>query len=634
MTVSAILLGFLACAATSLAFGIATVRALRLESNRLECLCLGYVIGSALVSAATFGIVALWIARKGIFLSLSAAALPLLWYQLQWLRSRKKAQLDSIPLFIGILFGCSWLVFGLLYFRFALSPEWSPDGMVYHLGVVNLWNHAHGLIRTTDMFAAMPEGMEMLYLFAFAIGRNSAAALVHFSFLMLLPLLMILYGIRFGIPRGAAAFAAILVFATPLVGWDGSVAYNDVSLATTVLAAVYLLGMWRGNRSAGCLVASALLAGFAFAIKYTGGFASLFVVATVLWELRREAWPKLAKMVLLACAAAAMLPLPYLIRNCIWFHDPIAFFGNSIFPNPYFHVSFEHSFIADNAHINGVRWRDLPLNLTIGGSKLPQSLGPIYLLAPIALAGLYWPQSRFLVIAALAAGCGYPGNKSARFLIPALPLLSLALGFVLSRLPRGSAVMGCIAAANLVFCWPAMVSRMHFQQPDLANASWSAALRRAPEEQFLTAAAPSYLMARQIESHVPEGQTVFALTGGEVAQAYTTRFILDSFHSASAERAVDLFYMNASSPKWGARRWTVMFPETKVRTLEIVQNAGNPADMWSIDEIRVWHGKERLRRSAAWLPDASPNPWDIGFAFDGKRRHVGGRGSRCEKACR
>jgi hypothetical protein len=109
------------------------------------------------------------------------------------------------------------------------------------------------------------------------------------------------------------------------------------------------------------------------------------VVATVVWELRRGSRARLARTAFAALALVALFPLPYFVRNCVWFHNPIAFFGNSIFRNPYFHVSFEKEFVRSQAHLNGVTWSDLPLNLTVGGSKLPESLGAIYLLAPIAL---------------------------------------------------------------------------------------------------------------------------------------------------------------------------------------------------------------------------------------------------------
>lgn len=231
MAVFPILFGFLACAVTSLALGITVIRLLRIELNRAEAVCIGYALGSAATSMLVFGVAAAWIAREGLLLAWTASSFVLLLLQLKWLRGLKPAALGTIPAGIRIIFGVAWVAYGVLYFRQAVSPEISPDGMAYHLGLVNLWSHAHGLSRNLSMYAALPDGMEMLYLFAFPIGRHSAAALVHFSFLMLLPWLMLLFGCRFGWPHGGAALAALLVFASPLIGMDGTAAYNDVALA-------------------------------------------------------------------------------------------------------------------------------------------------------------------------------------------------------------------------------------------------------------------------------------------------------------------------------------------------------------------------------------------------------------------
>lgn len=67
------------------------------------------------------------------------------------------------------------------YFTNAMTPERSPDGTAYHLGLVARYLREHGFRRiTTNMYANLSQGVEMLYLFAFAFGRHSAAALVHF----------------------------------------------------------------------------------------------------------------------------------------------------------------------------------------------------------------------------------------------------------------------------------------------------------------------------------------------------------------------------------------------------------------------------------------------------------------------
>lgn len=620
MAVVNILLGFLACAVTSLAIGLLALRALRLDMGRGECVCLGYVIGSAIASTLTLAIALLSSARESVFILLSLGSVLVMWRLAPWLRRLKPNRLDSIPVFLRWAFGAAWVVYGVVYFRYALAPEISPDGTAYHLGLVNLWNHAHALYRLPDMYAALPQGLEMLFLFAYSIGRHSAAALVHFSFLLLLPLLMILYGIRFGISRGAAPCAAILMFVTPLVGWDGSVAYNDVALAAVVFASVYLLQLWRAERRTGFLVASALLAGYAFAIKYTGGFVILLVAATVIWELRRDGFRRQFQTLLITFAVMALTPTPYLVRDWVWYHDPIAFFGSSLFRNPNFHVSFEEDYLRTESHLNDVTWTELPRELTMGGPKLPQNLGPIYLLAPIAVAGLFWPQTRMLVIAAVIIGAGYPGNLSARFLIPVLPFVLMAMAFVLSRLPRSIWLLGALSVAQLVISLPWVTKWTHIPKipgPGLNRVWWNMALRIEPEERYLARQfeGDAYRMTREIERRVPLGETVYSLGGG-VLQSYTTRFVIDGERSADAEKARDLLYSNANTGDM-RRRFTAVFPDSRARQVLILQTATN-MDMWSVTEIRLWHGNQRIAPPSVQNLDAFPNPWDVALAFDGQ----------------
>jgi hypothetical protein len=618
VTVVTILLGFLACAVTSLAFGLLAVRWLRMEVGRWECVCLGYVMGSAITSTLTLAIAWLAWIREAVFVSLTLAAVFVLWRLAPWWRGLKPTRIDSIPVFFRWAFGAAWVVYGVIYFRYALAPEVSPDGTAYHLGLVNLWHHARRLYWLPDMYAALPDGMEMLYLFAFSIGRHSAAALVHFSFLMVLPLLMVLYGIRFGISRGAAPCAAILVFVTPLVGWDGSVAYNDVALAAVVFASVYLLQIWRSEKNTRYLVASSLLAGFAFAIKYTGGFLLLFVMATVIWELRRVSFRRQAQTLFITAAMMAVTPLPYLVRNSVWYGNPVAPFANSIFRNPNFHVSFEQDYVRSQSHLNDVSWSELPRELTLGGPKLGQNLGPIYLLAPIAVAGLLWPQSRILVMAALIVGAGYAGNVSARFLILILPFVWLAAAFVLSRLPRSIWILGALSVAQLVTSLPWVMKHTLIPKipgPGLNRVWWNMALRIEPEERYLARQSDAYVMAREIESHVPDGETVLSLGGGYF-QSYTTRFVMELVQSAQTESARDLLYSNLESATWAKRRFTAVFPEVRARQLVVLQTATD-SGMWSVTDIRLWHGNQRIAPPATENLEAFPNPWDIGLAFDG-----------------
>src|ERR1039458_3438136 len=73
--------------------------------------------------------------------------------------------------------------FFLYFFITALAPEVSADGSGYHLGnVVRIWR-SHGFDwEYRSMYSYLSQGTEMLFLVAFAFGRHSAAALVHFAF--------------------------------------------------------------------------------------------------------------------------------------------------------------------------------------------------------------------------------------------------------------------------------------------------------------------------------------------------------------------------------------------------------------------------------------------------------------------
>jgi hypothetical protein len=99
-------------------------------------------------------------------------------------------------------------MFVVLYLANAMAPEISPDGATYHLGLVSRYLREHGFVRITDnLYAAMPEGVEMLFLFAFAFGKHSAAALVHFVFFVALGWQVFSYARRRGFPVAGASAA-------------------------------------------------------------------------------------------------------------------------------------------------------------------------------------------------------------------------------------------------------------------------------------------------------------------------------------------------------------------------------------------------------------------------------------------
>ena len=154
---------------------------------------LAAITGGALLSLAVFILCALNAARTPVFLVLGLSTLALNWR----FGARSAGHLPPVPASWKWLFAIPFALYAILYLSNSLAPEISPDGAAYHLGFVFRYFREHGFHRlTTNVLGSFPEGLEMLFLFAFAFGRHSAAATVHCCYLLALPLLMLSYASR------------------------------------------------------------------------------------------------------------------------------------------------------------------------------------------------------------------------------------------------------------------------------------------------------------------------------------------------------------------------------------------------------------------------------------------------------
>ena len=224
------------------------------------------------------------------------------------------------------------------------------------------------------------------------------------------------------------------------------------------------------------------------------------------------------------------------------------------------------------------------------------------------------------------------GNMGTRFILPALPFFSLALGLVLSRWP---------AALYLVIVFHALtalppVARQYAAQGALMLDGFPIreALRIRPEEDTLHALAASYDVASMIEKHVSPNDTVLALAW--VMEAYTTPTIRTHHLSASNERLAETLWTPVTPELQPGRQLVFRFPPVHAKALRVVQEASEPAvsvvqrdvpgfilnrprihpDEWSIAEMRVFSEEKELARSNKWQVYAWPNRWDARLAFD------------------
>ena len=190
-----VLFGALFTTATAMSIGRVLLRVSRVKLYRHEQNLLGFVIGSAVLSLIVFLLATAGIARKGVFFVVGVLAIST---ALRYGRGDAGCRFPPLPRAWKWLFVTAFAAFTAYYLLTAMQPEYSSDGVTYHLNFVNQYNHAHGFVRISNLFASLSQGIELLFLFAFAFGRHSSAALVHFAFLMVLALSILSYARRAG----------------------------------------------------------------------------------------------------------------------------------------------------------------------------------------------------------------------------------------------------------------------------------------------------------------------------------------------------------------------------------------------------------------------------------------------------
>ncbi len=562
-----------------------------------------FVAGAAILSLIVFVLCCLGWVYPLVFLTAGAAGIGIAWRRRHQSRDRKGAV--GLSNTVKVLLGLILATYFVIYLLNAMAPEVSPDGSAYHLSFVARYLREHGFHPIGwNLYASLSEGVEMLFLFAFAFGRHSAAAMVHFAFLLALPWIMYLYGRRSGFPL-AGACAAALVFVSPIVGIDGISAYNDVALAAVGFTLFYLLQLWSDERLPRLLPAIGLLAGFAYAVKYTGWTAPVYATSFVLWKSRR-----MRDAALVAASAVPMIA-PWMIKNWIWVGNPLAPFFNQYFRNPFVTIQFEKEY-TDYFKLYDLtsRWQ-IPKAVTIS-SQLQGVLGPVFVLAPIALLALRWRAGRQLLLAALVFGANYFSNIGARFLIPCLPFVAMAMAMVVASAP---VLALAIVVIHAVLSWPSVIPRYALPGSlHIMKAPWKDALRLRDTGYFMrTRLGSGYAAVRLIEDRTPPGATVFSFR--PVPEAYTTRRVLIEYESAGNEllgRILRGAFAPGLLPTWRLR---FDFPRRPLSGIRVVQTASG-RDLWSIHELRVVDGGAEVPRDPGWRMTADPFPWTVQNAFD------------------
>lgn len=206
--------------ALSLLLGNALLRAVRLRLARTEAMFLSFVTGAGLLAGIVFAMASAGLARKGAFYIASAILLLAGLWRRGFLWPRREERVSRV--FLAL-----YAIFAFVPLSIAIAPEASLDGSSHYL--------ADGARRSSG-------GVEMLFRFAFAIGKHSAAAMVELLFYFALPWGMLAYAQRIGNPR-AGVLASLLFFLSPIAQRTGTIAAPDAAIACIAFALFYMIGI-------------------------------------------------------------------------------------------------------------------------------------------------------------------------------------------------------------------------------------------------------------------------------------------------------------------------------------------------------------------------------------------------------
>lgn len=548
--------------------------------------------GSALLSQTVFLLLAARAARWWVFLALG--------FCLIGAGLRVPLRRPAFPC-AGRLPATIFAIYGAIYLVHAAAPEIRPDGYTYHLGLPAEWLRAHRLTGRVGFYEMLPHGMEMLFMFAFAFGKHSAAKLVHFGMLAASVPLMFALGRRLGLARWTSATGAGLYFCAPVVGTAGTAAYNDAALVFFALAAFYLLLAWWQEGTAGYLLPLGVVAGFCYCVKPTGAVVAPAVLAIVAFKRPRAA-------VWVAAAAAAMV-LPWMIRNAVLSGNPLAPLMNRWFPNPHFHIATEEQLARSLRSYEGVTWKNLPWELAVRGRRLHGMVGPVFLLAPLALLGWRKKECRWLLAAAGLLALPWLLNIGARFLMPSLAFLALALA---AALPRRVALV-CLAVHAVLSLPPVAAAYAEPGAWRLEGLPWRAALRLEREQDYLRRTLWEYRIAEMVREHVAAPERLLDLVGAPTA--YMEVEAVAPWQSASGDRLGYALQIGRLIEEGMFSELEGRWSERELTAIRFTQTVAGPLQ-WGLSEVQLFRGRDRLGLQPQWRLLARPNVWEARFAFD------------------
>jgi hypothetical protein len=327
------------------------------------------------------------------------------------------------------------LLVGLPLFLLALYPPTAFDATLYHLPDARAFARAGALPFLRDLrFPVFPQLDEVLFAAVLLLAGDISVHLVQLLAILGTAALLVAWG-EGALSRRAGYLAAAAYLGSPIVIHLGTSAYVDAGLTLFTTAAIYALWRYRQSEHArGWLVLAAVFGASAAGVKYLG---LIFLAAAALIVVFSR--PRRPSRLLLFAVVSMTFLLPVYGRILYYTGNPVF----PLFPAVFGHTAWdpETRLIAGSPPALPEalsRLATLPWDVVFArgrtGSQPPFSPFLLLALPFLALSALGDRRVRSWLLLACAYAALFPLlPPDSRYLLPALPLVCLALAACLDR---------------------------------------------------------------------------------------------------------------------------------------------------------------------------------------------------------
>ncbi len=339
-------------------------------------------------------------------------------------------------------------------FLLAIRPTLEWDADTYHLLLPRLYIE-HGGFRPVplNVYSNWPLTIDLLFALGMMLDDYVTATTLHFG-LGVLTVLGVYRHVRSQAAAWAAVAAAAFFLGNEIVHLEMSIAYVELGLAFFLLQAVtWLLRSFEDPaHERGLLLLTGLACGLLAGTKHTGLFAALAiaVVYAVHHLPRTRPWPgALGRGLLWVALPAFALALPWYLKSLWYTGNPVYPFFYEVFGGVDWSEALSRQHADWHARYGvGRDWRkliELPLIVfSWRAQEFPRFQGTLASMWAVLMPlSLVFSVRRHRVALPLLAAAVYFGlwafsSQQMRFLVPILPLLSVAAGLALAALVRAA----------------------------------------------------------------------------------------------------------------------------------------------------------------------------------------------------